>query len=113
MLEISEKHFSKLIVPIAVVNSNELAETDRIDVGSSPTGVIPAHAIKCIETGAADVISSPLNQEKLHAMSTLAYRAHIEVTKARPAFLDLKKSRKLSWVGVDEEKPYAYLREVM
>ena len=112
VLEISEAHFSKLIVPIAIVDSREVPE-GLISDHQSPGGVHPAHAIKCIETGAADVLSSPLNPEKLRAMSTLAYRAHIEGVKARPAFLEAKKSRKLSWVGVEEEKPYAYLREVM
>ena len=113
VLEISEKHFSKLIVPIAVVEPDRLVEVLDSNHLKMPNGLSSVHAIKCIETGASDVISSPIDADRLRAMSTLAYRAHIEGTKARPKFLELKKSRKLSWVGVDEEKPYAYLREVM
>ena len=113
VLEISETHFSKLVVPIAVVEPDRLLDASKGSHLTVPRGISPAHAIKCIETGALDIISSPLDPTRLRAMSTLAYRAHIEGRKAQPKFLELKKSRKLSWVGVDEEKPYAYLREVM
>ena len=113
MLEIEEAHFSKLVVPIAIVDTESVLPSGEVNGLRPSNSVHPGHVIRCIELGAADVISSPLDSYRLHAMSTLAYRAHIEGTKARPAFLDLKKSRKLSWVGVDEQKPYAYLREVM
>jgi len=36
-----------------------------------------------------------------------------EVSKEEPSFALAKRNRKLSWVGLDEERPYAYLREVM
>jgi 3',5'-cyclic-nucleotide phosphodiesterase len=35
------------------------------------------------------------------------------VSNTEASFMAQKRNRKLSWVGVDETKPYAYLREAM
>ena len=42
-----------------------------------------------------------------------AYRRYKEVSKEDSNFALTKRNRKRSWVGIDEERPYAYLREVM
>jgi hypothetical protein len=42
-----------------------------------------------------------------------AYRAHKDASKEQRALLEIKRGRKRSWVGVDDQKPYAYLREAM
>ena len=46
-------------------------------------------------------------------MAVHAYRRYKEVSKDDFGFALTKRNRKLSWVGIDEERPYAYLREVM
>lgn len=46
-------------------------------------------------------------------MAVHAYRTYKEVSREAASFVLQKRNRKLSWVGIDEERPYAYLREVM
>ena len=131
-LEISENHFSQLIVPIALIHAKELEprETTQSEIlvglhpsshrkqdpqtsAKTPRSIESTHIIRCFEAGARDVVASPMSSTRLEVLSAHAFRAHIDGKKARPAFLEMRKARKLSWVGVDEEKPYAYLREVM
>lgn len=119
-------------MPIALIHVHELEITDTahsiLFAGLSFSGnrkqdshspvrrskcVEPIHAMRCLEAGARDVLASPMAISRIEVLSTHAFRAHIDGKKARPAFLEMKKARKLSWVGVDEEKPYAYLREIM
>jgi hypothetical protein len=111
-LEASENHISKLIIPVALIHSNQGSEQTSSHA-EHPKGFASTHIIRCLELGAKDVIKSPLQRTQLEGLSTHVYSAHIEGSKARPAFLEMRKSRKLSWVGVEEEKPYAYLREAM
>ena len=123
-LEMSESKLSKLTVPVAFVHSNQ-------DSGPGPNG-LPVSArqetdseyaakarststrtITLLQEGAVDVIESPFAKERLDALGAHAYRAHIEGHRTQAAFLESRQMRKRSWVGVDEEKPFAYLREAM
>jgi len=103
--EMHAKKLSKLIVPIAVVNSpgneliNEATQTSRL--------------MRFMDAGAVDVLTCPLTQDRVQALAAHAYRVFKEVTKNDASFLNRNRSRKMSWVGVDEDKPYAYLRESM
>lgn len=72
-----------------------------------------ARTIKYLDTGAVDVLASPLLQERLPSLAVHAYRAHKDASKEHRALVDMKRGRKRSWVGVDDQKPYAYLREAM
>ncbi|KAJ9643396.1 3',5'-cyclic-nucleotide phosphodiesterase [Coniosporium tulheliwenetii] len=69
--------------------------------------------IRYLDAGAVDVYSSPLHKDHVHSLAVHAYRVHKEVAKEEPQFLVNRRSRKMSWVGVNEQKPYAYLREAM
>jgi hypothetical protein len=103
--EIHAKKLSKLIIPIAIVNSSgnepfsDTAHTTRL--------------MRFMDAGAVDVLTCPLTQDKVQALAAHAYRVFKEVTKNDASFLSRNRSRKMSWVGVDEDKPYAYLRESM
>jgi 3',5'-cyclic-nucleotide phosphodiesterase len=49
----------------------------------------------------------------MHGLVIHAYRLQKEFAREEASFLTSKRNRKLSWVGVDDAKPYAYLREAM
>ena len=68
---------------------------------------------KYLDSGAVDVLSSPLSKERLQSLAVHAYRLQKEAARDEASFLTTKRNRKLSWVGVDDAKPYAYLREAM
>ena len=140
--EISIASLSKLIVPIAMTHNLEgvIAEQPRTASGrasrpgsksnnlnqyrgsvdpnhceasDSGKAVDPKQMMRCLEAGAIDVIASPLRKDRIFALTAHAYRAHKEASKDQAAFLATKRVRKRSWVGVDEEQPYGYLRETM
>lgn len=68
---------------------------------------------RCLDAGAVDVICQPLEQLRVRGLMVHAYRARRAAQKEMSRFMSVKKSRKQSWVGLHNEKPYAYLREVM
>jgi len=69
--------------------------------------------MRYLDVGAVDVLTSPLRQERLPSLGIHAYRAHKDASKDHRALLEMKRGRKRSWVGVDDQEPYAYLREAM
>lgn len=66
-----------------------------------------------LDGGAFDVFSSPLSKDRMHGLVIHAYRLQKEFAREEASFLTSKRNRKLSWVGVDDAKPYGYLREAM
>ena len=66
-----------------------------------------------LDAGAIDVLPSPLGVDRVQGLAVHAYRTYKEVSREAASFVLQKRNRKLSWVGIDEERPYAYLREVM
>lgn len=134
--EIQYQSLSKLIVPVAVValpshNSPEVPSRQRsgsvagaqIDYESFATdsksstrlavSLDQVRTMQYLDVGAMDVLTSPLLHERLPSLGIHAYRAHRDASKDQRALLDMKRGRKRSWVGVDDQKPYAYLREAM
>lgn len=115
--EIQSRNFSKLVIPVVI-----LSGLDR----DQPTTPLPSpglhgpriltdtvRLVRYLDAGAVDVLSSPLSIDNVHGLAVHAYRVHKEVSRAETTFLTTKRNRKLSWVGVDDAKPYAYLREAM
>ncbi|KAI2788983.1 hypothetical protein POX_e07009 [Penicillium oxalicum] len=89
-----------LVVPIALLRS---AGTDA-----------PGDADCPLSRGrGVDVLLTPLDPARLQGLVVHAYRTRRNAQKEMSRFLARKKLRKLSWVGVHEEEPYAYLREAM
>ncbi|KAF2275888.1 HD-domain/PDEase-like protein [Westerdykella ornata] len=116
--EIQSQNFSRLVIPIAILSG--------FDRGSMTPTTFPASAqqtpqlltdplrlARYLDAGAVDVLSSPLSADNVQGLAVHAYRIHKEVSRAEAAFLTTKRKRKLSWVGVNDTKPYAYLREAM
>ncbi|GAP88490.2 putative 3 5 -cyclic nucleotide phosphodiesterase [Rosellinia necatrix] len=126
------RSLSKLVVPIPVV-SFPLLQTPPVIDGTDEEPSRPAYARylsepqdpsgnsltsrallrRCLDSGAVDIMASPLHVKTLTTLEVHAYRAHKEVVKDQQALLEIRRGRKRSWVGIHEEKPFAYLREAM
>lgn len=135
--EIQQLRLSKLIVPVAVVSASEQSlpvdsSKNRMSSRSEPAPItgyeigrqnrkssgnyIPLdqrRTMRLLDIGAMDVITSPLLLDRLPSLAVHAYRAHKDASKDQKALLEQKRGRKRSWVGVEDQKPYAYLREEM
>lgn len=138
--EISNSNFSKLIVPVAMVLFVHPSHPSSFRGGSvhshrpSPgalrriSGSIPLaqeenddnHAfidprkmLPCLQAGAVDVLTSPLQRNRINGLTAHAYRAYKDYCQDSTAFLSTNSLRKRSWVGYEDKKPYAYLREDM
>ncbi|PHH72854.1 hypothetical protein CDD80_4210 [Ophiocordyceps camponoti-rufipedis] len=115
------RNVSKLIIPVPVLGLSDPAAavtgpmTDGA-VETSGLGLLYAHRPllrKCLDIGAVDVIISPLSAACIATLEMCAYKARRDATREQQALLEFAKGRKRSWVGVNEQKPYAYLREAM
>ena len=70
--------------------------------------------LQCLDAGALDVVKSPLDKAGIMGLTVHAYRIYKNAKKEQGGFMAMaRRSRKQSWVGMEEEKPYAYLREAM
>ncbi|KAI0480523.1 HD-domain/PDEase-like protein [Xylariaceae sp. FL0804] len=126
------RSLSRLVVPIPVVSFPSL-QTPPANDGAYDEPSPPAYAgylseatdpsskslssrallRRCLDSGAVDVMASPLHMKTLTTLEVHAYRAHKEAAREQQALLEVRRGRKRSWVGVHEEKPFAYLREAM
>lgn len=131
--ETQYRNLSRLFVPIAVVSSNrQHLSSSTSGSGYSVSGVLSLHShetgpadlsnasvldtgqmLRYLDSGAVDVVPGPFMKERIAGLAVHAYRAHKEAVKEQKSFLAVKRGRKRSWVGVDDERPYAYLREAM
>ncbi|KAL9637929.1 MAG: hypothetical protein Q9164_001882 [Protoblastenia rupestris] len=137
--EISNSNLSRLVIPVAVlhgttnksISSHAFPRTAAVRPSSGGLSTVGPRssdlsreagnankmysqdALKCVDAGAVDVISSPLQEDHLHSLIIHAYRTHKEACRERAEAVARKHSRKLSWLGNTENKPYAYLREKM
>ena len=140
--EKTESKLSKLVVPVAMVHHHRPAtstgsrvqHSGRLTRPSSgglersskssysghkepgttnPLLLDPQNMFRCLEAGATDVLSSPLVEARVSSLPLHAYRAHKEASKERAALHAAKRLRKRSWVGFDDKRPHAYLREQM
>jgi CheY-like chemotaxis protein len=115
--EIQSKNFSKLVIPVVILSGSDrdwaLNTLPVPNVHGSQVLTDTVRLVRYLDAGAVDVLSSPLSRDSAHGLAVHAYRVHKEVSREESGFLAAKKNRKLSWVGVNEAKPYAYLREAM
>ncbi|KAF2192788.1 HD-domain/PDEase-like protein [Zopfia rhizophila CBS 207.26] len=115
--EIQSRNFSRLVVPVVILSgldrdwaSNSLPSPS---VHGSQVLTDTVRLVRYLDAGAVDVLSSPLSKDNVHGLAIHAYRVHKEVSREEAGFLTNRRNRKLSWVGVNDAKPYAYLREAM
>lgn len=125
IMEARLRNTSKLVVPVPIISHPAAPHRNSVagqqttdgtaDHGARTTGLAANRGIirKCLDVGAADVIISPLSQKCIATLEICAYRAHRDAVKEHQELLEIKRGRQRSWVGVNEEKPFAYLREAM
>jgi len=115
--EIQSNNLSKLVVPVVVLSGFERdwASTTLPSPSLHGSQVLTdtVRLVRYLDYGAVDVLTSPLSKDQVHCLAVHAYRVYKEVTREQSCFLPVKRARKTSWVGVEEAKPYAYLREAM
>lgn len=117
------RNLSRLVVPIPIVRppmmngpiSNNGCHGEGLPNGKRRSTLLPNRNLmkRCLDIGAVDVIASPMTQKTMVNLEVQAYRAHKDAAKEQQAMLEVRRGRKRSWVGVNEEKPFAYLREAM
>ncbi|KAH7329232.1 hypothetical protein B0I35DRAFT_39696 [Stachybotrys elegans] len=118
------RSMSKLVVPVPLIRSQASSSmrakqqmTDgAVEPFTAPLGTLDAHrrlVRRCLDLGAVDVIISPLDSNCITALEICAYKAHRDASREQQDLMEIRRGRKRSWVGVNEEKPFAYLREAM
>ena len=133
-IEISSSKFSKLVVPIAMISTLEhgsggghpqhlsfgvahrasgSVSFSQKESSDTKASVNPRQLLRYLDAGAVDVVASPLVQDRVYNLTAHAYRAYKEACKDRAESLAMNRLRKRSWVGFEDKKPYAYLREDM
>lgn len=125
----------KLIIPVAIAQPKRKDSYDQAtdhlrpsNVSRAPLGqestaveirdtsdIIDAQLmLQCLDAGALDVVKSPLDKAGIMGLTVHAYRIYKNAKKEQAGFMAMsRRGRKQSWVGVEEEIPYAYLREAM
>jgi hypothetical protein len=124
------RSLSKLVLPVPIVvfpladspkasdSSSDVREefaNAKLHPGSPTSRRVANRRMlkKCLDLGAIDVMASPMNGKCITNLEVHAYRAHREAARDQKALLEVRRGRKRSWVGISEEKPFAYLREAM
>ena len=105
---------SMLIMPVAFIQSQEddvYAARQHQSARDEP--LLPPKLLRCLDDGAVDVVFTPLSHDRIRSIASQSYRQRKDRSKKRASSQEIRKSRKRSWVGLDDRKPYAYLREEM
>ena len=114
---VQQRTRSRLIVPVAVLANTDAARSALEEEPSlfalSQCAPESLHSMRYLDMGAADVLPQPISAERVKGLLVHAYRTYKNVSKEDTGSLLTKRSRKLSWIGIDEERPFAYLREAM
>ena len=114
---IQQRTISRLVIPVSVMPSSDAAYAALTEEPSlwalsncSPESV---RGVKYLDIGAVDALTSPLSLDRVHGLLVHAYRIFKEHVREDTSTLLARRNRKLSWFGIDEERPFAYLREAM
>lgn len=114
--EIQDRRLPKLVIPIVLLSGLDT----EVASGTSSPGPSGSQVLtdtvrltRYLDAGAVDVLASPLSKHHIHGLAVHAYRINKEVMREKSSFLAQSKGRKVSWVGVNEAKPFSYLREAM
>lgn len=121
---ITESHLrnvSKLVVPVPIISfaqpTGDKPMTDgTVEPFTAPLGTLAANrqlVRRCLDLGAVDVIISPLNSKCITTLEICAYKAHRDASREQQTLLEVRRGRKRSWVGINDQQPFAYLREAM
>lgn len=93
--------------------SKSISSSHKDSYTTTLSNIEPWKMLRCLQFGATEVLSSPLTEDRVANLVVHAYHTKEAAQKERSALLATRKIRKRSWVGFDDKKPYAYLREQM
>lgn len=114
---IQQRTLSRLIVPVAILASTDAARSALEEEPSllALSQCVPdsVRMVRYLDMGAADVLSHPLTVDRVQGLIIHAYRTYKDVSRDDTSSVLTRRNRKLSWIGVEEERPFAYLREAM
>lgn len=119
--DIQAQEGPNLIIPIAILRL-PTPDVSSDNAASGPTSqpqfqgpltVEHKQIARCLDAGAVDVLTTPLERSRIQGLVVHAYRTRKTAQREMTRFLARRKQRKLSWVGVHDEQPYSYLREAM
>ncbi|CDM26367.1 hypothetical protein DTO013E5_7723 [Penicillium roqueforti] len=118
--DIQAQEGPNLVIPIAILrlptpdapNHASVGPTSQPD-SQGPLTVEHKQIARCLDAGAMDVLTTPLDRSRIQGLVVHAYRTRKAAQREMSRFLARRKQRKLSWVGVHDEQPYSYLREAM
>lgn len=127
---VTESHLrgiAKLVVPIPIIShppgseqqsagaSGQMTDGAQEQYPEDLTSLASNRGIirRCLDLGAVDVLISPLSSKCIATLEICAYRAQRDAAREQQTLLEIKRGRQRSWVGVNEEKPFGYLREAM
>jgi hypothetical protein len=128
--ESSLRNLSKLVVPVPIVVFPNSTAADIDDTNADVRDEIVNRKLhptsskiqrtanrrmlkRCLDMGASDVMASPMNAKCITNLEVHAYKARREAARDQKAMREIHRGRKRSWVGLTDEKPFAYLREAM
>ncbi|KAL8999717.1 MAG: hypothetical protein Q9169_001534 [Polycauliona sp. 2 TL-2023] len=102
------------IIPVTFIQLPESDVcNDRMEHSANDQPLLPPELLRCFDDGAVDVVFGPLSSKSIRSIASHAYRHRKDGSRKRESSQEIRKSRKRSWVGFDDRKPYAYLREEM
>ncbi|RDW72531.1 3',5'-cyclic-nucleotide phosphodiesterase PDE2 [Aspergillus mulundensis] len=102
-----------LVIPVAILRPPSREPTSAGPGQQQPYVPHPQHISRCLDAGAVDVLTGPLDKIRIQSLVVHAYRTRKIGLKEQSRFMSRRKLRKHSWVGVHDEQPYSYLREAM
>ncbi|PHH69759.1 hypothetical protein CDD82_7537 [Ophiocordyceps australis] len=119
--EVHLRSMSKLVIPVPIISYPHSVPSEQMTDGAVEACPASLNTLatnrqlrrKCLDLGAVDVIVSPLSRHCIATLENCAYRARRDAEREQKALLEVARGRKRSWVGVHEQKPFAYLREAM
>ncbi|KAL8939333.1 MAG: hypothetical protein Q9211_002787 [Gyalolechia sp. 1 TL-2023] len=112
--QIASSQLSSSVLPLVFIQPPEDAvQMDRQQTPKKGKLLVPRDMLRCMDEGAADVFFSPLTLDSIRSIASHAYRIRKDKPQHQALLQEALKVRKRSWVGIDDRKPYAYLREEM
>jgi 3',5'-cyclic-nucleotide phosphodiesterase len=116
--EIRVNKLSKLIIPIAVIEAShhepsQLQSSDLESPDRQNAFLSHVWSMRLVDAGAVDIITRPFSVDRVRNLAILGHRIFRDCTRSNTSFLTSKRARNMSWVGIDPDKPYAYLQEAM
>lgn len=115
--EIQSLNISKLVVPVVMLSGLEREWSSNVlsTPGAQGTQILTdtVRLSRYLDAGAVDVLPTPLSKDRVHGLAIHAYRLQKQASREQANFMMTKKNRKVSWVGMNDSKPYGYLREAM